>query len=116
MQYLVALTSILLGAVAQLFLKMGVTAIQERSGSTIESIKYGFMNLYMWTGLCLYGASLGLWFFVLSRMELSKAYPMVSLGYVFTLFLGYFFLNESLTVAKVAGISLILVGVLVLSR
>ena len=49
-------------------------------------------------------------------MELSKAYPLVSLGYVFTLILGYFFLNETITISKVAGIFLIMIGVVVLAR
>lgn len=116
MPYLVALTSILLGAVAQFFLKMGVTAIQQRSATSLELLKQGLTNIYLWAGVCIYGASLLLWFFVLSKMELSKAYPMVSLGYVFTLILGYFFLSESITVAKVAGIGLILIGVVIVAR
>jgi len=116
MQYIVALTSIILGAVAQYFLKMGVTAVSEKSKNISEIIKSGIANLHLWSGLFCYGLSLLLWFYVLSKMELSKAYPLVSLGYVFTLILGYFFLNEAVTLPKIAGIVLIMVGVIVLTR
>jgi uncharacterized membrane protein len=116
MQYLIALTSIILGSIAQFFLKMGVTAIQEKSKDLTDVLKQGMTNLYLWVGLLLYGLSLLLWFVVLSRMELSKAYPMVSLGYIFTLILAYLFLGEAITIAKVTGIGLILIGVIVLTR
>lgn len=116
MQYITALISIILGAVAQYFLKMGVNAVSENSKSVSEIIKSGITNLHLLSGLFCYGLSLLLWFYVLSKMELSKAYPLVSLGYVFTLILGYFFLNEAITITKIAGIALIMVGVIVLTR
>ena len=116
MQYIAALISIILGAVAQYFLKMGVSAVSEKSKNISEIIKSGVTNWYLLSGLFCYGLSLLLWFYVLSKMELSKAYPLVSLGYVFTLILGYCFLNETITVSKVAGIVLIMVGVVFLAR
>ncbi len=63
-----------------------------------------------------YGFSFILWFFVLSKMELSKAYPLISLGYVLTLVMGVFFLNESMSVAKITGIAFIMIGVFLLTR
>ncbi|MCL1947549.1 MAG: EamA family transporter [Chitinivibrionia bacterium] len=116
MQYIAALISILLGAVAQYFFKTGVTAVSNKSIETVEIIKYGITNLYVWGGLFCYGFSLLLWFYVLSKMELSRAYPLVSLGYVFTMILSYFLLNESITFPKVAGIILIMAGVFALTR
>lgn len=116
MQYITALISIILGAIAQYFFKMGVTIISEKAENIYEIIKIGIFNLYIWGGLFCYGFSLLMWFYVLSRMELSKAYPMVSLGYVFTLILGYLFLNESITFSKIAGILLIMVGVIILTK
>ena len=116
MQYIVALISIILGAIAQYFLKMGVSTISEKSKILVEIIKLGVTNIYLWCGLFCYGLSLLLWFYVLARMELSKAYPLVSLGYVFTLILGYFLLNEAVTVSKIIGITLIMIGVIVLTR
>jgi drug/metabolite transporter (DMT)-like permease len=116
MQYIAALISISLGAVAQYFFKTGVVAVSGKSNGIAEAVKSGIANLHIWGGLFCYGFSLLLWFYVLSKMELSRAYPLVSLGYVFTLVLGYFLLNEAITPAKIAGISLIVTGVFVLTR
>ena len=116
MQYVAALTSIILGAIAQYFLKVGVIAVSEKSKNISEIIKSGVTNWHLLSGLFCYGLSLLLWFYVLSKMELSKAYPLVSLGYVFTLILGYWFLNEEITISKIIGITLIMVGVIVLVR
>ena len=116
MQYIVALISIILGSVAQYFLKMGVITITEKPKSLSEIIKSGLINIHLWSGLFFYGLSLLLWFYVLSKMELSKAYPLVSLGYVFTLILGYFFLNEGVTITKITGVILVMIGVVVLTR
>jgi drug/metabolite transporter (DMT)-like permease len=115
MQYIVALISILLGAVAQYFFKTGVIAVSGKSNRIAEAVKLGIANLHIWGGLFCYAFSLLLWFYVLSKMELSRAYPLVSIGYIFTLFLGYFLLNETVTPAKIAGICLIVTGVFVLT-
>lgn len=116
MHYIVALISIILGSIAQYFLKIGVIAVSEKSKNITEMIKSGITNSYLLCGLFCYGLSLLFWFYVLSKMELSRAYPIVSLGYVFTLILGYMFLNEEITVPKIVGISFIIVGVIVLTR
>lgn len=117
MEYLIAIISITLGATAQLFLKLGVNIISKSAPNNIfEIIKRGITNIYLLSGVSCYVLSLFLWFYVLSRMELSKAYPLVSLGYVFTLFLGFFFLQEAFTISKVIGITMIIIGVFVLTR
>jgi drug/metabolite transporter (DMT)-like permease len=116
MQYLAALISILLGAIAQYFFKIGVIDISNKSNGITEVIKSIMANLYIWGGAFCSGLSLLLWFYVLSKMELSRAYPLVSLGYIFTLILGYFLLNEAITPVKIIGISLIVLGVFVLTR
>jgi multidrug transporter EmrE-like cation transporter len=116
MQYIAALISIILGATAQLFFKIGVTTISKNSKSIFQIIKHGVINPHLLTGMLFYGFSFILWFIVLSKMELSKAYPLISLGYIFTLVLGVFFLNESITVAKITGIAFIMAGVVFLTR
>lgn len=116
MQYIAALISIILGAIAQYLFKIGVTTISNNSKGIFHIIKNGIINPHLLVGIICYGFSLILWFYVLSKMELSKAYPMVSLGYIFTMLLGYFFLNEMITATKIVGIALIIVGVIVLTR
>jgi multidrug transporter EmrE-like cation transporter len=76
---------------------------------------YMFTHTSIMAGLFTYVASAGVWLYVLSKLEVSKAYPFVGLGFVFTLIFAYFFLNEPLTLLKVAGTVLIVAGVVLIS-
>ena len=62
-------------------------------------------------GLGLYVASTVIWLLVLARMDVSYAYPFVSLGFAFTALYGYFALHEPMAPARVTGIALIVAGV-----
>ena len=115
MHYLALIISTIMAALAQFLFKTGVAAIDTANKSTGEIIKAGLLNPFVWGGMLGYIINLSLWLYVLSQLELSKAYPMTSLAYIFTLFLGFFFLGETITLIKVAGISLIIVGVILLT-
>jgi multidrug transporter EmrE-like cation transporter len=52
----------------------------------------------------------------LSRVQVSIAYPLLSIGYVVNLVAAWWFFNESINPAKVAGISVIIMGVIIISR
>jgi len=116
MKYILAFVSILLGSFAQYLLKKGVTDVTRVSNGFIQLLKNSVSNISLIIGLSFYALSMVFWLYVLSKMQLSKAYPMVSLGYVFTMFLGYFLLNESLSAFKLIGIMLIICGVIFISR
>jgi multidrug transporter EmrE-like cation transporter len=116
MKYILALISILLGSLAQYLLKLGMNRLSENNDSTFDILRSCMTNIPLWGGLTCYGLSMFFWLFVLSQMELSKAYPLVSIGYVFTLFLGYFLLGEQITNYKTGGISLIIIGVILISK
>jgi len=73
-------------------------------------------NVWLWAGMACYGASIGLWLAVLARVQVSVAYPMLSIGYVIAAVLGVMFLGETVGVARIAGIGLICLGVLLISR
>lgn len=110
MTYIIALISILLGSIAQFFLKKGMSHVN-LSEEILVIFKKIIFNGYIINGITCYILSLLFWLYVLSKLELSKAYPMVSLGYVFTTILGYLLLNESITINKIIGISFIIIGV-----
>lgn len=113
--YLISLIlSISLGAVAQLLLKKA--ALLCTATQAIEKFKQLSATPFLWGGLLCYGLSLVFWLDVLSKLELSRAYPLVSLGYIASLILGYFFLQEPITVSKVIGIALIISGVYFIAR
>lgn len=58
---------------------------------------------------------MGVWIVVLSRLPVSVAYPLLSLGYVVTALFGYLLFGEQLGWAKIAGILIIIFGVFVLT-
>ena len=69
-----------------------------------------------WLALTCYGLSVGVWIVGLSRVPVSQAYPVLSLGYIVTALLAWATLGESITLARWAGIGLIIAGVLLISR
>ncbi|MGC7870248.1 EamA family transporter [Desulfosporosinus sp. SYSU MS00001] len=111
----VAIGSIILGATGQFLFRLGmltygkvtVTGIWRQLGAIIftPAIFLGFM--------C-FGLSSFLWLVVISRWELSYAYPLVALGYVIAIFYGTLVLHENLSFPKIIGSILILAGISVL--
>jgi multidrug transporter EmrE-like cation transporter len=67
-------------------------------------------------GLCLYFVSAGLWILALTKVDVTVAYPMLSMGYVIAAVLAWHFFGEALTASRLLGITIILVGVVVLAR
>jgi multidrug transporter EmrE-like cation transporter len=70
----------------------------------------------LWVGLSCYGISVVLWVGALSRVPVSVAYPMLSLGYIVNTGAAALLFGEAITMAKLVGIGLIGAGVIVLSR
>ncbi len=66
--------------------------------------------------LALYGVSSLIWMVVLSKLDLSLAYPMVSMGYVLVVFFSWLFLKEPVSALRVVGLAVICLGVVIISR
>ena len=116
MHYIVLLVSIIMATLAQFLFKLGVNTIDTANKNIGQIIAAGITNIYVWGGVLGYALNLSLWLYVLAHLELSKAYPMTSLAYIFTLFLGLFFFNEQITTAKIFGILFVIIGVVLLTR
>jgi multidrug transporter EmrE-like cation transporter len=67
-------------------------------------------------GLTLYFVAAAVWLFVLSKVEVSLAYPFVALGFVLTAIFGRLVFYETLSPARIAGTLLICGGVALLAR
>ena len=113
------LTGVLLNALAQLALKQGAMAISDIAFSMKNILSIAIQvifNPWIFGGLTLYAISVVLWILTLSRVEVSYAYPMISIGYILVTFAGWAFFNESLSLTKLAGIVVIMLGVILISR
>lgn len=112
---LLLLGSIGLSAFAQLLLKLGA-ARTSLSPDVVASGLSFVRNWHVMGGLACYGLSVLLWIRVLARLDLSLAYPFVSLGFIATMLFGGLFLGETLTVSRVLGTLLIVGGCVVVAR
>ena len=117
--FLLILTGVLLNAIAQLALKAsvkGMGAISlSLSGSSAVALRL-MSEPWLWVGLFCYGISVIIWILALSRVDVSIAYPMLSIGYVVNAFAAWMLFGEVLSVAKLAGIGIIIIGVYILAR
>ena len=66
--------------------------------------------------MCCYAVSLVVWIMALSRVPVSIAYPMLSIGYVVNAFAAWWLFGESLAAQKLIGIAFIIVGVWLVAR
>ncbi|MCP4229370.1 MAG: EamA family transporter [bacterium] len=107
------LFSILMGVAGQLCLKAGV------SGGGINMFSLEFFKLFLRPlvigGFLAYGISSLSWLMVLSRTELSYAYPMVALAYVFVFILSWILFKEHITWPRIVGMALICAGVVMVA-
>lgn len=113
------LLGVFLNACAQLLLKAGAQRLSDLAFSWENLIPMSFQtasNPFIILGLLLYVISVIVWIGVLSRVEVSVAYPMLSLGYVLNAFAAYYLFNEHLTITRLTGIFIILLGVYIVAR
>ncbi|MEA3118989.1 MAG: hypothetical protein QOI13_2259 [Paraburkholderia sp.] len=112
-------TGVMLNAAAQLLLKAGVSAVGHFEFTRANILPIGFKlatQLPIIGGLACYVVSVGVWIVGLSRVEVSVAYPMLSLGYIVNAFAAWYLFGEVLSMQKLIGIAIILAGVVVLAR
>jgi multidrug transporter EmrE-like cation transporter len=110
---------VLLNACAQLLLKAGVNAVGHFEFSVRNIVPVGFKIATQWPiigGLTCYVFSVVVWILGLSRVDVSVAYPLLSLGYVVNAFAAWYLFGEILSVQRLVGIGVILIGVAVLAR
>ena len=105
---------VLLNAFAQITIKQGMRTIGLFSFSVENIIPVGIkvgLNPFIIAGLFCYVISVVVWLLVLSRVEVTYAYPLLSIGYIVTAIAGYMFLGENMDFTRWAGIFIICIGV-----
>lgn len=110
---------VFLNVAAQLSLKVGMERIGGFSFSWNNLAPIGWQVLtspWIISGLMIYVVSMVVWLMVLSRAEVSLVYPLTSLGYVFTVLVAYLFLGEHVSIIRIFGVVIIILGVFVLAK
>jgi len=112
-------TGVLLNAAAQLLLKAGTNVLGVITLTRDNWIgQFGRMAVepHFIAGVACYGVSLIVWIIGLSRVPVSMAYPLLSLGYVINAVAAHYLLGEAVTVGRWLGIGFIVVGVWLVAR
>jgi len=104
--YWALLAGTLLAAAGQLAFKLGATG----RASLPE-----FLNLWIASGLVLYGLGTMLWIFALSRLSLTVVYPFTALTFVLVFCAGVFLLGESATSMQFWGVGFVLLGLFLIT-
>lgn len=110
---------VLLNAAAQLLLKAGTNRMGEFAFSADNIAPVGLQlatSPPILAGIACYVVSLGVWILALSRVPVSVAYPMLSVGYIVNALAAWWLFGESLGAQKLLGIGFIIVGVVLVAR
>lgn len=113
------LTGVLLNAAAQIVLKQGMRTIGPFAFSLENILPIGIkvgLNPFVLIGLGCYAVSVIVWLMVLSRVDVSYAYPLLSFGYIVAALAGKFFFGEPVDLTRWAGIVTICIGVYLITR
>ena len=118
LNFTIILLSVFLNAAAQLFLKKGSEVLNEPN--IYENIFLLFtkvlFNSSIVAGLTCYAISILLWIYALSKVDVSIAYPMISIGFILNAIAAWYLFGEPFGFIKLIGIFFIIIGVFLMSR
>lgn len=116
---MIAILSIVFSVAAQFSLKAGMSSAAVKAvliePLSLNAMLAVFTNKFVFGGFALYGLGAIVWLGVLTTWDVSKAYPLVGLGFVFTVVIGWV-IGEQVTLARAFGVALICAGVVLVGR
>ena len=104
---------------SQISLKHGMTiipAFELNPQGVLGALPSVALNVYVVGGLALMVVSMGAHLIVLSRVDISFAYPFLGLSFVLTTLYGHYFLSETVGLWRVAGVAFIVCGVAMVAK
>lgn len=111
------LFTVLTNAVAQILLKRGMLTIGALDlTSPVATVFKVVFQPFVFAGLCVFVISMASHLFVLSKVELSFAYPFLSLAYVVVLAFAWFGFGEQVGLIRIAGVALICAGTFLVAQ
>lgn len=110
---------VLLNAFAQLGLKAATRVtgpLVATDGGTWNRVLELVAVPSLWLALSAYGLSVVVWLIGLSRVPVSQAYPLLSMGYVINVGLAWWLLGEVPNAQRLVGTGVIVAGVWLIAR
>lgn len=119
MSYFYVLMTILLTVYGQIIIKWQVLNAGVFPDATEDKLRFLFaLLLNPWVISAFAAALLAAvsWMAAMTRLQLSHAYPFMSLAFIFVMLAGWWFFNEPITPLKIAGIAFVILGIIVGSQ
>ena len=85
-------------------------------GSNFIDILFASITWPILTGILCYILSVSIWIVALSRVEVSIAYPMLSMGYIIVTIFAWYFLNEQMSFMRLFSLAIIIIGIVMLAN
>jgi len=115
--YVVLALAIFLNAVANILMKVGMVRQGDSGGNMTLMASRALVNPVLLAGVVSFGLALVAYCYVLSKFNLSVAYPiMTSLGYMIVIIASWMFLKEQISPVQVTGFVFIIAGVWMVAR
>ncbi len=115
MEYALILLVVTLTSIGQVLQKLGADRGLKEAGSFSETIAALFQWEIILAVICL-GSAISIWLVVLYMMDVSKAFPFISLGFVVVLLSARFYLHETIPWNRWLGVVFIVAGISLLAQ
>jgi multidrug transporter EmrE-like cation transporter len=112
-------TGVMFNVAAQILIKAGTNSIGYFEFSRENILPIGWKlatEPHILGAMGCYVFGVVIWILALSRVQVSIAYPLLSMGYVVNAVAAWWLFNEAFNPAKVVGMGVIMLGVLIISR
>jgi drug/metabolite transporter (DMT)-like permease len=112
------MASITFGVIGQVFIKKGLNRVGpvDFSLSLIQAYSKILLSVSVLTGMAIYFAGVFFWLHGLSKVELSFAYPFISLSYVLVFVASWWLLGEHIPLSRWLGLIAICIGVIIVAK
>ncbi len=116
--FLMLFFNVLLTVIGQILFKQGMNTVGrvEKVKDLIPKLTQALFNPYILSGIAIYGFTTLVWLVILSRIKLSIAYPMLSLGYVLSILFSWMIFKEAIPKVRVLGALIICLGVYLVAQ
>lgn len=101
-------------SIAQTFMKTGLNTIGINNITLSNLGEFALKSaasVYVWLGLFVFILNFFIWITILSRIDLSVAFPVGSTSYILVPILAMIFLHETISPLRWVGIALIIIGI-----
>ena len=115
----IILLTVSFSAIGQLVLKIGVSTesvTKAMQGNVTDIAVAMVFSPLIWVGLFIYGVCIIAWLWVLTKVELSVAYPFIGISFVITMLFSYYLLGENVNITRIFGTLLIAMGCILVAR